>query len=252
MTRHTTVTLQLQTQRLTQDENGYNVWEKITEKAALTPRNTAVLISDMWDRHWSRGAQERSVQLAARINRFLHAMRGIGVHIVHAPSDTMAFYEGHPARRRLLDTPVAAQPTPKEYPDPPSPIDSSDGGSDTRETKEEIVWTRQTPSIDIDPDNDVVAGDEGSFIYNYLIHHSITRLLYCGVHTNMCVLNRSFGIKRMTRLGINCVLLRDLTDSMYNPAKPPYVSHEEGTRLVAEYIEKFWCPTASSNDVTSR
>jgi hypothetical protein len=38
-------------------------------------------------------------------------------------------------------------------------------------------------------------------------------------------------------------LIRDLTDALYNPARPPYVSHEEGTRLVVEYIEKFWCPT---------
>jgi hypothetical protein len=31
---------------------------------------------------------------------------------------------------------------------------------------------------------------------------------------------------------------------MYNPEMPPYVSHEEGTRLVIEYIEKFWCLTS--------
>ena len=45
------------------------------------------------------------------------------------------------------------------------------------------------------------------------------------------------------------VLVRDLTDAMYNPAMPPYVSHNEGTRLVIEYIEKFWCPSISSNDL---
>ncbi|MBE0697009.1 MAG: hypothetical protein IH586_08800 [Anaerolineaceae bacterium] len=41
-------------------------------------------------------------------------------------------------------------------------------------------------------------------------------------------------------------LVRDLTDAMYNPAQAPYVSHDEGTRLVIEYIEKFWCPTVLS------
>ena len=36
---------------------------------------------------------------------------------------------------------------------------------------------------------------------------------------------------------------------MYNPAKAPYVSHDEGTRLVVEYIEKFWAPTVLSGEI---
>jgi len=70
-----------------------------------------------------------------------------------------------------------------------------------------------------------------------------------GVHTNMCVLNRSFGIKQMIKWGVEIALVRDLTDTMYNPARAPYVSHAEGTRLVVEYIEKFWCPTIGSEDL---
>jgi hypothetical protein len=70
-----------------------------------------------------------------------------------------------------------------------------------------------------------------------------------GVHTNMCVLNRSFAIKQMVRWGIDVILVRDLTDAMYNPALSPYVSHDEGTRLVVAYIEKLWCPTIHSRDL---
>ena len=69
------------------------------------------------------------------------------------------------------------------------------------------------------------------------------------MHTNMCILNRTFSIKQMVRWGVDIALVRDLTDAMYNPARPPYVSHEEGTRLVVEYIEKFWCPTVTSDEV---
>ena len=71
-----------------------------------------------------------------------------------------------------------------------------------------------------------------------------------GVHTNRCILNRSFGIKQMVKWGVNIALIRDLTDAMYNPAMSPYVGHHEGTRLVVSYIEKFWCPTISSEDLT--
>ena len=41
--------------------------------------------------------------------------------------------------------------------------------------------------------------------------------------------------------------VRDLTDAMYNPARSPYVDHDEGTQLVIGYIEKFWCPTVTSD-----
>jgi hypothetical protein len=69
------------------------------------------------------------------------------------------------------------------------------------------------------------------------------------VHTNYCVLNRSFAIKQMVRWGVNVALVRDMTDCLYDPAMPPYVSHDEGTRLVVGYIEKFWCPTIGSEDL---
>jgi hypothetical protein len=51
---------------------------------------------------------------------------------------------------------------------------------------------------------------------------------------------------------MSIALIRDVTDALYNPAKPPYVSHEEGTRLVVEYIEKFWCPTVLSEELLRR
>ena len=70
-----------------------------------------------------------------------------------------------------------------------------------------------------------------------------------GVHTNICVLGRSFAIKQMVKWGLDVALVRDLTDALYNPARPPYVSHDEGTRLVIEFIEKFWCPSVSSGDI---
>ena len=74
-------------------------------------------------------------------------------------------------------------------------------------------------------------------------------LLLKGVHANMCVLGRSFAIRQMTRWGITCILIRDLTDAMYNPAMKPYVSHEQGTRLGIEHIEKYWCPSILSADL---
>ena len=38
-------------------------------------------------------------------------------------------------------------------------------------------------------------------------------------HENMCVLNRPFGIRQMVYQGQNVVLMRDLTDTMYDPRR---------------------------------
>ena len=53
----------------------------------------------------------------------------------------------------------------------------------------------------------------------------------------------------MSRLGKHVALVRDLTDTMYNPRSAPFVSHRKGTELVIEHVEKFWCPTVLSSDV---
>ena len=128
-----------------------------------------------------------------------------------------------------------------------TPVDASDHGSDTGETSTHKAWTRQHPAIEIH-DADAIS-DDGVEIYSFLAHHGITDMVIMGVHTNMCVLGRSFGIRQMVRWGVPIALVRDLTDTMYNPAMSPYVSHDEGTRLVVEYIEKFWCPTILSHDL---
>ena len=60
---------------------------------------------------------------------------------------------------------------------------------------------------------------------------------------------RVVAIRRMTNLGFHCILVRDLTDAMYNPQDRPFVSHEAGTELVIEHIEKYWSPTTTSAEL---
>lgn len=65
----------------------------------------------------------------------------------------------------------------------------------------------------------------------------------------MCVLGRSFGIRGQTAAGMNVVLVRDLTDAMYNHEMSPFVSHKEGTEKVIEHIEKYWSATVLSQEL---
>jgi type 1 glutamine amidotransferase len=40
--------------------------------------------------------------------------------------------------------------------------------------------------------------------------------------------------------------MRDMTDTMYDPSKWPYVNHFTGTHLIVEHIEKYICPSITS------
>src|SRR5262249_12269446 len=133
--------------------------------------------------------------------------------------------------------------------EPPLPIDDSDGGCDDKPqcSSAKLPWTRQHKAIWIS-DKDVVS-DSGQEIYNVFASEKIANVFIVGLHTNMHVLNRPFGIRQMVYLGMNVVLARDLTDSLYNPAMPPRVSHDEGTRLIIEHIEKYWCPSVVAAEV---
>ena len=243
-------TLQLTTLRQVPKTTGRNGWRIVEEQVTWSASETAIIIVDMWNKHWSWGATERVDIMAPRMNAVINAARDRGVQIIHAPSDTMDFYDEHPARGWVLDVPHVEMPDPIEHPDPPQPVDSSDGGSDTSEKNSFKAWHRQHPAIEV-KDGDAIS-DNGQEVYNILAQKGIKNLLYMGVHTNMCVLGRSFAIKAMVRSGqFNVALVRDLTDAMYNPFKAPYVSHEEGTQLIIAYIEKFWCPTITSDDLTA-
>lgn len=232
-------------------EDDLAIWQIHEVQKQVPAGQTALILCDVWDTHWCRGARERLNQMIPRMDDTVRHARDRGVHIVHAPSNTLDFYKGHPARARILDLPEVPTPPDLPHPDPPMPVDASDNGRDSLphpEPAQHQPWTRQHAGIFIDPVRDVIS-DEGPRIFSYLAAENITQVIIAGVHTNMCVLNRSFAIKQMVRWGVNIALARDLTDCMYNPARPPYTSHEEGTRLIVEYIEAFWCPTLLSRDL---
>ncbi len=249
---HGAISFTERARELTQGADGYLAWAERSIEVSMDPRRLAVVVCDMWDNHWSRAARERGAVLASRIDSFLARARTAGISVVHAPSETMGFYAAAPARKRILGVTQVPLPAQREHADPQLPVDDSDGGSDTNtgtETTDAAVWTRQTDLIRIDEARDCIS-DSGAEIYSWMRAKGIETVLLCGVHTNMCILDRSFGIKSFVSRGIPVVLLRDLTDSLYNPARSPYVSHDEGTGLIVGYIERFWCPTATSTDIT--
>ncbi len=224
---------------------GSDVWRVCVVREEIAAAQTAVLLCDVWDDHWCASAARRCDALARKMAPVVNAARAKGAQIIHAPSDCMAFYENTPQRQRLRDAPFAGPPNPDALSEPPLPIDDSDGGCDDEPPcPVRRAWTRQHPAIPIAGADGI--SDSGTEVYNLLCEKEITTLLILGVHTNMCILKRSFGIRQMRRCGVRCMLVRDLTDTMYNPRMPPFVSHDEGTERVIAHIEKYLCPSVLS------
>lgn len=244
--------LELKTRRRVDRPDG---GEQIQEEAVhWEASKTAMVLCDLWDKHWCAGASRRVAEMAPRINQVVKAARARGVLIIHAPSDTMAFYEGTPERRLAQSAPPVQTRVPlqrwcgldKER-EGKLPIDDSDGGCDDQpRCTEGRPWTRQIQVIEVAPGDAVTDSAEA---YYLMRQRGIENVIVLGVHTNMCVLGRPFSIRQLSYQGMNVVLMRDLTDAMYNSRMPPRVNHFAGTQLVVGHIEKHWCPTITSVDL---
>jgi nicotinamidase-related amidase len=218
-----------------------------------TARSAAV-VCDMWDAHHCRSAARRVADMATRVNVVLAGLRARGALIVHAPADCMDFYRETPARLRAARAPHAQ---------PPVPIDWNDWEPDELESLSESIthpgacscesavpcgerfraWTRQTPLIDVAPED--VVTDDGQELFNVLAEYGIDDVLVLGVHTNSCVLGRPYGIRQLVRLGKRPLLCRDLTDSFHRDPR----GHDCGTEQVVAHIERRWCPTVTSDQL---
>ncbi len=248
--------LALNMRRRVEVEPGCGRWHSVTEPITWKASETCIVVCDMWDDHWCKPSSQRVAEMAPKMNEVIRIARSRGVLIIHCPSDTMDFYKDSPQRKLAQQAPIVTTQTPLErwvrlIPDREGkslPIDDSDGGCDCDPPVESRrAWSRQHPAIEIAPQDAITDSAEAFYLMK---QRGIRNVIVMGVHTNMCVLGRPFSIRQMVLQGKNVVLMRDMTDTMYNPARSPFVSHFTGNDLVAEHIEQYWCPTITSSDFT--
>jgi nicotinamidase-related amidase len=217
---------------------------------------TAVIVIDMWDDIYCKQSAQRIGVLAPKMNAVLSAAREHGVQIVHAPSGTVDLYADTPFRKRMQQAKPAKPPfdisswcNRDEKREPELPLDVSKSPCDDPIPSSMVrKYTREHPALDMSGYDAV--SDSGPEIYNFFVQEGIKNVAVMGVHTNMCILGRPFGIRQLVKLGFNVVLVRDLTDAMYDPREKPFVSHARGTELIVEHIERHWCPSILGEDLT--
>ena len=225
-----------------------------TEVSKWDAKKTAVVICDMWSKHWCASATRRVGEMAPRMNAVVEAARKKGCLIIHCPSGGVKLYADTPMRKLAANAPKAETKIPlkgwchlDDKRETKLPIDDSDGGCDClpRCSTKTKMDRHQVAIIKMEKGDAITASAEAFYLMK---QRGIKNVIVMGVHTNMCVLGRPFSIRQMVYQGQNVVLMRDLTDTMYNPRMRPFVSHFRGTDLIVEHIEKFWCPTITSVD----
>ena len=245
--------LTLQARSRVEQKKGSGNFQVATKKLEWNSKKTAIIICDMWSQHWCKGATRRVAAMAPRMNQVIEAARKKGVLIIHCPSGGMQFYKDTPMRRLAQQAPKIETKIPlkgwchlDQSREAKLPIDDTDGGCDCQPKCKGVVLRPQIAKIKI-KEGDAIS--DSAEAYYLMRQRGITNVIVMGVHTNMCVLGRPFGIRQLIYQGQHVVLMRDLTDTMYNSRMRPYVSHFRGTDLVILHIEKHWCPTVTSADV---
>jgi len=245
-------TLILNARSRVESEPGSRKFQVVQQKTKWNGKQTAIVVCDMWAEHWCKGATRRVAEMAPRMNDVITKARKQGVLIIHCPSGGMEFYKDTPMRKLAQQAAKIGTKIPLQgwchldkSREAALPIDDTDGGCDCQPRCKGKVKRPQIASIKMLEGDAITDSAEA---YYLMKQRGITNVIVMGVHTNMCVLGRPFSIRQMKYQGQDVMLMRDLTDTMYNSRMKPFVSHFTGTDLVIEHIEKYWCPTITSAD----
>ena len=123
---------------------------------------------------------------------------------------------------------------------------------------------RQHPGIHISVGDGL--SESAQEILGAFVQNDIRHVVVMGMAANMCLLVRPFGLRLLSRFAQResagekeardgpgklprwqVVVARDLTDIMYDPRNPPYLTHAKAKALVLRHIERYICASIHSS-----
>lgn len=261
---------------------------RATESAlAIDTGKTAVVVVDMWTSHYCSGATAQFRALVPRLNQALDGARKLGIPIVFASSgDDLKRWESQPQRLRVVNLPNHPMPVSNGFRqgiagNGPYSTPCMCKVTQLKPGTDQPLFECQRMPFNPNQNPDVIVRDEDYIIaaghyrpgikaainswgepaqqelWNFVQEKGITTLIYVGVATNMCVINREFGMIEMRRLGLATILVRDLTLAMtydgYNPVAKkldPDWTPSVGTEYAVQYIEENFGPSITAEQLT--
>jgi hypothetical protein len=222
-------------------------------KEAIDATKVGVVIIDMWNTNDCMTNAQRAAAMVPRMNAALKAARRLGMQIIWAPTDVASQYAGTSQRERAIALPRSRLPHVTTF---SCPFSVNTVRPDRCMCGPGIVcrphygWDQMDPNLDIAPADWIVADPEE--LYAVYKTRNLDRLIYMGVNTNLCVMNKPEGIAPMTSAGIKCILARDLTDAetLYDPDHA--FTPDLGTDRDVADVERSGIPTINMADEMKR
>lgn len=223
----------------------------------ITPRKTAVVVIDMWDRHWCKTYTARVGNLVPRMNQTIAAARKLGLQIVWAPSDVAEFYKDYPQRRTMQAIPSHPVPAKISFDPPQVPQgDYCECGPEQPDKEHKRVWTRQQADLVIEAEDLIADTNNGRELLNLCAERGIDTLIYLGVASNMCVCYRDMGMINMRKHGLRTLFVSDQVESImangFNPATKtldPNFTPAKGSAIVQRFLEAHVAPSFESHQL---
>ena len=189
---------------------------------AIDPKKAAIVVVDMWDRHWCKTYTTRVANLVPRMNLTLAAARRLGIQVVFAPSDVLGPYTNAPQRKAMQAIPAQPAPGRTKFnpPGPPGGRDRCECGP-ARPCKSHRAWTRQHAGLKIAAVDLIADCNNGRELLNLCGHRGIDTLIYMGVASNMCVMYRSSGMLNMKRHGVKVHFVSIVPFQVKPKKRPP-------------------------------
>lgn len=205
---------------------------------------TAVIVVDMWNNHICKTFVPRVNELAEKMNEPLDYFRASGIPILHMCAEVADYYKDTPQfqglQRYQMTMPKTLEIEQATWPgqDYWNRCICEDGTHCLAPAN----WTAIHPAIRIE-DQDLIGRDIDHIPFLRVM--GITCLLYCGIATNVCVLNaRPFSVIQARGNRFGTILLSDLTE-----AYVPGTTREQGNQQAIDHFETYICPTTPWREI---
>ncbi len=202
----------------------------------------AVVLIDVWDRHYLLDTQARTEAIIKdRLAPLLDACREAGLLVIHAPSSVVA--QQHPNWKPRQPVAPVSRP-PSDWPPPAFRSKSGEFRAYARpaEPREpELVELRSRLQMHAlaQPVGDEPVIGTGDELHSLCREKGILFLLFAGFNTNACILMRDYGTLAMSQRGYEVVLIRDCTTGMESRDSHPQLAQTNGAILLLEMFGQY-------------
>ncbi len=216
-----------------------------THAIQVDPARTVIAVIDAWAYHWCITWCGLAGGRIPRLDRALGAARRLGFTIVHCPTDFAYAYVGWPQRQRMAALPREAMPgAPLKLP----PFPDGDAGPHSRGclcAPQPRMCVPNYGGAGLDPrlhidERDLICGD-GVELFTWCRAHDITRIIYAGFATNMCLTGKPEGLAALAGAGLDCVFAGDQTEA--HGTNTGAASADRYTAACVAHVEKFAAPS---------